>query len=141
MTLGDFIVAYRSKEGCSQREFANKCELSNGYISMLERGINHKTKAPIKPTLPQIKKLADGMGISIMELFEAVDDLPVDISSEFQAEKAGSSIMDLFTGKSSLTKEQISSLGRTLPTEREAKLLEAFRSKTPAEQEAYLTLL
>ena len=81
MTLGDYISAYRHKENYSQREFAKKCHLSNGYISMLERGFNHKTKEPIKPSLPQIKKLADGMGISIMELFEAVDDLPVDISA------------------------------------------------------------
>ena len=80
MTLGDYIAAYRRKENYSQREFAKKCHLSNGYISMLERGFNHKTKEPIKPALPQLKKLADGMGITIMELFEAVDDMPVDIS-------------------------------------------------------------
>ena len=85
MTLGDYIAAYRHKEGYSQREFAKKCNLSNGYISMLERGFNPKTKEPIKPAIPQIKKLADGMGISIMELFETVDDMPVDMSVIFDS--------------------------------------------------------
>lgn len=81
MTLGDYIAIYRKKENLSQREFAKKCGLSNSYISMLERGFNYKTKEPIKPSLSQIKKLSDGIGISIMELFDAVDDMPVDISA------------------------------------------------------------
>ena len=141
MTLGDYIAAYRHKENLSQREFAKKCHLSNGYISMLERGFNHKTKEPIKPALPQIKKLADGMGISVMALFESVEDMPVDISFDYQNQKESSTVMDFFAGKSSLSPNQIASLGKHLPTERESKILEAFRSKSPAEQQAFLTLL
>ena len=56
---------------------------------MLERGFNHKTKEPIKPALPQLKKLADGMSITIMELFDAVDDMPVDISVVSEANALG----------------------------------------------------
>lgn len=40
MTLRDLISAYRKDHGLSQRQFANQCGLSNGYISMLEKGIN-----------------------------------------------------------------------------------------------------
>lgn len=37
MTLGEFIRKYRSEHDLSQRQFALKCGLSNGYISMLEK--------------------------------------------------------------------------------------------------------
>lgn len=80
MTIGDYIAKYRKTNKISQRAFAKRCGLSNGYISMLERGCNPKTKEPICPTLPQLKKLADGMSVSVTEIFETVDDMPVDIS-------------------------------------------------------------
>ena len=79
MRLGDYIKVYRKKNKLSQREFAKKCDLSNGYISMLERGLNPKTKEPITPSLVQLKKLADGMSVTINDILLAVDDMPVDI--------------------------------------------------------------
>ena len=44
MTIGKIIKNYREEKNMSQRQFARKCKLSNGYIAMLERGINPKTK-------------------------------------------------------------------------------------------------
>ena len=82
MTVGELIREYRESHGFSQRQFANVCGLSNGYISMLERGENPKTGKPVTPTLPQLKKLADGMGTTIMDMLEKVDDMPVDIATE-----------------------------------------------------------
>lgn len=81
MKLGDLIVEYRTINKLSQRQFADKCGLSNGYISMLERGINPNTQKPITPTIPQLKKLADGMVMTISEVLERVDDMPIDLSS------------------------------------------------------------
>lgn len=81
MKLGDLIRSYRDTHGLSQRQFANQCDLSNGYISILEKGINPSTGKPVTPTLPQMKKLADGMAITLSELFEKVDDMPIDIGS------------------------------------------------------------
>ena len=46
---------------------------------MLERGENPKTKQPVTPTLPAMRKIAQGMGISLTELFVRVDDMPVDL--------------------------------------------------------------
>ena len=80
MTLGDFICKYRSDHGLSQRKFAEICGLSNGYISMLEKGNNPNTNKPLIPSLTQLKKLADAMGMTVMQLFETVDDMPVDIA-------------------------------------------------------------
>ncbi len=81
MKLGDIIREYREAHDLSQRQFANLCGLSNGYISMLEKGVNPGTGRPLTPTLPQLNKLAGGMKMSLSELFEVADDMPVDISS------------------------------------------------------------
>lgn len=82
MTLKEFILNYRTEHGLSQRQFAAQCGLSNGYISMLERGENPKTKQPLVPTLPKLKKLADGMGCLLGDLLVMVDDMPVDLLYE-----------------------------------------------------------
>lgn len=81
MKLGDLIRSYRESHDISQRQFALRCDLSNGYISILEKGINPNTQKPVTPTIPQLKKLADGMGISLSELFEQVDDMPIDFAT------------------------------------------------------------
>lgn len=81
MKLGDLIVKYRTDHGMSQRQFANICGLSNGYVSMLEKGKNPATNRPVTPTIPQLKKMANGMGMTLMELLDQVDDMPIDISA------------------------------------------------------------
>lgn len=80
MTLADYISQYRSSHGLSQRKFAEQCGLSNGYISMLEKGLNPNTNKPIVPSLLQLQKLADGMSTPLMQLLEEVEDIPVDLS-------------------------------------------------------------
>ena len=79
MRLGELIHEYREAHDLSQRQFADMCKLSNGYVSMLERGVNPNTGKPITPTIPQLKKLADGMGTTIAEIIEKVDDMPIDL--------------------------------------------------------------
>ncbi len=65
MELGRIVKEYRKEEGLSQRQFAGLCGVSNGYISMIEEGINPKTNEPIQPSLPMLKKLACAMDISL----------------------------------------------------------------------------
>lgn len=81
MKLGDLITSYRTDHSLSQRQFANICGLSNGYISMLEKGRNPATNKPVTPTIPQLKKLASGMAMSLMDLLDQVDDMPIDVNS------------------------------------------------------------
>jgi transcriptional regulator with XRE-family HTH domain len=52
MTLGEYIKKYRSEHGLSQRQFANLCGVSNGYASMLEKGMNpsHSAKQKTQET-------------------------------------------------------------------------------------------
>ena len=79
MNLGTLIRNYRVAHALSQRQFAESCDLSNGYISILEKGINPNTGRPVTPTIPQLKKLADGMKISMTELLEMIDDMPIEL--------------------------------------------------------------
>ena len=82
MKLGDLIKEYRKLHCLSQRQFAINCGVSNGYVSMLERGANPKTGKPVIPNVYQIKKLADGMGMSITDVLEIADDMPIDLVTE-----------------------------------------------------------
>lgn len=79
MTLKELIIEYRNDHGLSQRQFATACGLSNGYISMLEKEMNPNTKLPVTPTLPKLKQLASGMGMSLTDLLVKVDDMPVEL--------------------------------------------------------------
>lgn len=81
MKISEIIQNYRHNNDMSQRELARRCDLSNTYISFLEKEVNPKTGQEIEITLTQYKKLADGMGISINTLFEMLgDDAPVSLA-------------------------------------------------------------
>lgn len=84
MTLGDLIKEYRTEHNLSQRQFAIMCGLSNGYISMLEKGENPSTKKPVAPSLVQLQKIAAGLGITVMDLMERVDDMPIDLDDKLE---------------------------------------------------------
>lgn len=83
MTLGELITNYRTKHGLSQRKFAEKCNISNGYISMIEKGEHPKTKQPITPTLDKLKSLARGMEMSLQQLCMFVDDIDVSLENDY----------------------------------------------------------
>ena len=75
MKLGKFISNYLEQHDLTQRQFATKCDLSNGMISMLISEKNPKTGEPIKPSITTLKKISNGMGITLNELLENIDDM------------------------------------------------------------------
>lgn len=77
MTFSELVIAYRTEHNMSQRQFARRCNVSNGYISMLEKGVNPKTQQPLIPTLPSIQKIAAGMNMTVNELFSQIDEMPI----------------------------------------------------------------
>lgn len=77
MKIGQLIKNYREQHSISQRQFALLCNVSNGYISMLEEGRNPKTNEPIVPSLSTMKKIASAMGMSLNQLVSTVDDMDV----------------------------------------------------------------
>ena len=82
MKLGEIIQEYREKNHLSQRQFAAACGLSNGYISMLEKGRHPKTDEPIIPSLSVLTRIANVMGCPLRELLEAYEEVS---ASRFQA--------------------------------------------------------
>lgn len=78
MTLGGIVRRYREDNNISMDEFARRCSLSKGYISMIENNINPRNNKPIAPTLPSITKIASGMSLELDELLKLIDkDQPV----------------------------------------------------------------
>ena len=82
MTLSELLVQYRLSHDLSQRQLAVRCGVSNGYISMLERNLNPSTGDPVVPSLPTLKKIASGMGMTLDALFAAVDDMPISLDAD-----------------------------------------------------------
>lgn len=82
MTLADMIIDYRKRHDLSQRQFALECDVSNGYISMIEKGVNPSTGEPITPTLHRLQKIATGMHTTVDAILHEADDLDIDLSKE-----------------------------------------------------------
>ena len=51
MNLGTLVKEYRTNNSLTMEEFAKKCGLSKGYISMLEKNQNPKSGKPIITTI------------------------------------------------------------------------------------------
>jgi transcriptional regulator with XRE-family HTH domain len=100
LKIGEIVKDYRDKNKISQRQFAQRCRVSNGYISMLEEGKNPKTNEPIIPTLETYKKIAYGMGISLNMLFSLMDDAPITVNkspaNEYDLTDREKKLIDLF---------------------------------------------
>ncbi len=86
MTLGDLVKKYRAKYNISMEEFSKLCDLSKGYISMLENNTNPRNNKPIAPTLPTIKKIALAMNMdvdSILKLLDSDQKVSVNFDQEY----------------------------------------------------------
>lgn len=134
MKLGELIKSYRDTHDLSQRQFAACCELSNGYISILEKGVNPKTGKPITPTIPQLKKLADGMGITVTQMLEQVEDMPVDLTSAI-------SIFDAIEDEDQSSLFHVSANRADALTPTEQTMIHKFRSLDDRGQAAVLNVL
>lgn len=82
MKLGEIIRKYRADHGLTLREFAQRCETSHSYISMLEDGKNSKTGQPMTPTFATLKKISAALNLSFTELIDMAEDLPFHIDPD-----------------------------------------------------------
>ena len=74
MNLGEVIKKFRYENNMTMEEFAKRTELSKGYISMLEKNSNPKTKREITPSYTTIMRIAKVMSIDVDVLFSLLDD-------------------------------------------------------------------
>ena len=65
MTLGEVVHEYRTKNKLTMQEFADRCGLSKGYISMIEKGKHPQNARNLVPTFETIAKIAKGMNTDI----------------------------------------------------------------------------
>ncbi len=63
--LGDRIKALRRKMGLSQEKFALKIEMDRTYFASVEAGKRNIA-------IVNIKKIADGLGVTLSQLFEGI---------------------------------------------------------------------
>ena len=73
MELSALIKQYRIENSLSMQQFADKCGLSKGYISMLEKGRHPQSKRLLVPSLETFQKLSGGMQIPLEVLFSYID--------------------------------------------------------------------
>lgn len=81
--LGSLLKKLRGKE--SLRDASKRSGVSHNYLSLLEKGTDPRTKAPIKPSPETLKKLAEAYNYSYEELMNAAGYL--DESSEYNKEE------------------------------------------------------
>lgn len=73
MKLSEIVKKYRQENQISMDDFAKRCNLSKGYISMLERDVNPRSKKSISPSLSTINSLSKGMNIDIDTLLKMME--------------------------------------------------------------------
>lgn len=73
MLLGEIIKEYREKHGLSMQEFADRSGLTKGYISMLEKNSNPRSRSGITPSIETFAKCAKAMNLTVNELLQMVD--------------------------------------------------------------------
>lgn len=72
MDIGVLINNYRKLNNLSMEEFAEKCGLSKGYISQLEKGYNPRNNKPFSPALSTYAKISKGMNIELDSLLSKI---------------------------------------------------------------------
>lgn len=81
MTIGELITEYCTEHKIPYQQFAQACDVSKAYISMLVKGKNPKTGKPMKIRIETYDRIAAAMGMTIDTLFNTIDDAPVVISA------------------------------------------------------------
>lgn len=108
MKLEELLRAFREENNLTMQEFADRCGLSKGYVSMLEKGKHPQSQRRLVPSLETLKKISVGMNLTMDELLPMLD---------------GNTVV-------SLVKESPDTLS---PDERQ--LIEDYRGLTPPGQE------
>lgn len=82
MLLGEIIYDYRKRNGLTMKEFSERSGLTKGYISMLEKNYNPRSKSGITPSIATFKKAAKGMNMDFDKLISMVDNQPVTFTAK-----------------------------------------------------------
>ena len=128
MTFGELIGQYLRQNRQTYQQFADRCHVSKAYISMLVNGKNPKTGEPIKPTIQTYSDIADAMGLTIDRLFRIIDDAPVALSKQSDAQQAREELAD-DPGRKALL--NLARYGSAQDVKAVASLIDALRATNP----------
>lgn len=141
MALGELIKTYCDEHGLSMQQFADMCNVSKAYISMLIRGRNPSTGKPVSPTVETMTNIATALGMSLYELLKVTQQ---DVPTVFHAVPPKES--DKFKGLADAIVDKLKQTGDsellgTMLSQNEHRLLLAFRAADPIYQDIALELL
>lgn len=68
--LGDRVRTLRTAAGLTQKQLAERLEVSTAYVAGIE------TKKLVNPTLSQLQKLAGALGCTVVDLVSGVPTIP-----------------------------------------------------------------
>lgn len=95
MTLGELIKNYMDQHSLTYDTFAQTCQLTKGYISMLVKNVNPKTGKPPVPKIKTYQNIAQGMKMTLDELFDTIDDAPVRLRDNDESSFDGSTVPNI----------------------------------------------
>lgn len=82
MILGELIKEYRTENGMSMDQFAQRSGLSKAYVSVLERNYNPVNGKPVVPSLETIKAVSLAIGKDFNDVIALLDgNQPVQLNS------------------------------------------------------------
>lgn len=73
--LARFLQDYRYKKGLTLRELSKIFDMSPTYLCKLEKCINMSTGKPITPTIETLKKIANGMNVTMQYILDSCGNL------------------------------------------------------------------
>ena len=75
MEIGDKIKNLRIKNALTQEELANRCELTKGFISQLERDLT-------SPSIATLMDILEGLGTNLKDFFNEITDEKIVFTKE-----------------------------------------------------------
>lgn len=126
MKLSDIVKSYRKKHRMSLRTFAERCDISHTVIDHIEKEVN-QIGTPYQPSLDTLQKVANGMRMSLNDLLNQMDDVPVYVDEVDEMRdmlKENDDLRMLLSASSKLSPDDIKQLyriaslmGKDAPTE------------------------
>ncbi|MCQ2467999.1 MAG: cupin domain-containing protein [Clostridia bacterium] len=90
MEIGQKIKFLRQQNGLTMEELANRCELSKGFISLLERDMT-------SPSIQTLKDILETLGTDLATFFNDVEEEKVVFTTEDYASKEDNELKNMIT--------------------------------------------
>lgn len=90
MEIGQKIKFLRQQNGLTMEELANRCELSKGFISLLERDMT-------SPSIQTLKDILETLGTDLATFFNDVEEEKVVFTTDDYASKEDNELKNMIT--------------------------------------------